>query len=240
MAQLYTFHLFAGAGGGILADALLGHCPVGAVEIEPYPRGVLLQRQRDGALPPFPVWDDVRTFRADNPECAEFIEGLRAIADRLIICGGFPCPKWSSARRGAGDPPDLWPEMLRIVAEVAPVAVFAENVAREPIERAAIALRAIGYRCRCVRLAASGVGAGHLRERWWLRGDADEGREPGRLEHAETPRVPQADGLDWWRDDHPSRVGVPDGLAHRLDRLRAAGNGQASAVAALAWQVLGG
>jgi hypothetical protein len=50
MAQLNTFHLFAGAGGGILADLLLGHNPIGACEIMPYPRNVLLARQRDGHL----------------------------------------------------------------------------------------------------------------------------------------------------------------------------------------------
>jgi DNA (cytosine-5)-methyltransferase 1 len=55
-------HLFAGAGGGILGGILLGHTCVCAVEIEPYCRQVLLQRQRDGCLPKFPIWDDVRTF----------------------------------------------------------------------------------------------------------------------------------------------------------------------------------
>ena len=54
------------SGGGILAQQLLGHHTVGAVEIEPYCRTVLLQRQRDLCLPLFPVWDDVTTFRADN------------------------------------------------------------------------------------------------------------------------------------------------------------------------------
>lgn len=59
-------HLFAGAGGGILGGILLGHSPVCAVEIEPYPRKVLLQRQRDGILPHFPIWDDVRTLEIDG------------------------------------------------------------------------------------------------------------------------------------------------------------------------------
>lgn len=54
--------LFAGAGGGILGGKLLGWTTVGAVEIEEYPRKVLLQRQRDGILRPFPIWDDVSTF----------------------------------------------------------------------------------------------------------------------------------------------------------------------------------
>jgi hypothetical protein len=56
---LRTLHLFAGAGGGILADLLLGHIPVCAVEFAAYPRRVLLARQRDGMLPRFPIWDDV-------------------------------------------------------------------------------------------------------------------------------------------------------------------------------------
>lgn len=55
-------HLFAGAGGGILGSILLGHRPVCAVEIEAYPRKVMLQRQRDGILPRFPIWDDITTF----------------------------------------------------------------------------------------------------------------------------------------------------------------------------------
>ena len=88
---LCSFHLFAGVGGGILADTLLGRDIVGAVEIEKYPREILLARQEDGILPSFPIWDDVTTFRADNPECSEYIEGLRSIRDRLIIAGGFPC-----------------------------------------------------------------------------------------------------------------------------------------------------
>ena len=31
-----TLHLFAGAGGGLLADLILGHEPIGAVEWDPY------------------------------------------------------------------------------------------------------------------------------------------------------------------------------------------------------------
>ncbi len=41
-------HLFAGAGGGILGGLLLGHVPVGAVEINDYCRRVLEARQADG------------------------------------------------------------------------------------------------------------------------------------------------------------------------------------------------
>lgn len=90
MVQLKTFHLFAGAGGGILGDILLGHKTIGAVEIEQYPREVLLRRQKDGILPEFPIWDDINTFRSDNPECAEYIGKLKEVSEELAICGGFP------------------------------------------------------------------------------------------------------------------------------------------------------
>jgi DNA (cytosine-5)-methyltransferase 1 len=54
--------LFAGAGGGILGGILCGFRTVCAVEISAYCREVLLRRQRDGLLPMFPIWDDIRTF----------------------------------------------------------------------------------------------------------------------------------------------------------------------------------
>lgn len=87
---MYSIHLFAGAGGGILADTLLGHTPVAACEIEEYPRSILIQRQVDGVLPVFPVWDDITTLRADNPECADAFQAWREVSGELAICGGFP------------------------------------------------------------------------------------------------------------------------------------------------------
>jgi DNA (cytosine-5)-methyltransferase 1 len=82
--------LFAGAGGGILGDIILGHTPIGAVEIEEYPRQVMLSRQLDGCLPGFPIWDDVRTFRSDNPQTSGYIRRLKEVSRELAICGGFP------------------------------------------------------------------------------------------------------------------------------------------------------
>ena len=54
--------LFAGAGGGILGGQLLGWRTVCAVEWEQYPASVLCARQNEGLLPHFPIWDDVQTF----------------------------------------------------------------------------------------------------------------------------------------------------------------------------------
>lgn len=75
-----TLHLFAGAGGGIYADLLLGHRPCAAVELDAYCRDVLVARQWDGTLPWFPIYEDVRDF-AGKP--------WRGCID--IIAGGFPC-----------------------------------------------------------------------------------------------------------------------------------------------------
>ena len=112
-------HLFAGAGGGILGGELLGHTTVCAVEIEEYPRKVLLQRQRDGILPRFPIWDDITTFDG-NPR--------RGRVD--VVCGGFPCQDISAAGKGAGiegEKSGLWAEFARIIGEVLPRFVFVEN-----------------------------------------------------------------------------------------------------------------
>src|SRR5512135_429230 len=112
-------HLFAGAGGGILGGILLGHTTVCAVEIEPYCRKVLLQRQRDGILPWFPIWDDVRTFDG---------KPWRGLVD--VVCGGFPCQGISEVgrRRGLSDERSgLWGEFARVVGEIRPGIVFVEN-----------------------------------------------------------------------------------------------------------------
>ena len=131
--ELYTLHLFAGAGGGILADKLLGHTPIGACEIEEYPRKVLLQRQLDGILPIFPIWDDIRSLRKDNPECSEAFKCWKGVAEKLAICGGFPCQDISIAGKGKGlegNRSGLWFEMLRIIGEIRPRYVFLENSPR--------------------------------------------------------------------------------------------------------------
>ncbi|MBK7092449.1 MAG: DNA cytosine methyltransferase [bacterium] len=127
---LSALHLFAGAGGGVLSDILLGHRTVGAVEIEEYPRRVLLERQSDGCLPPFPVWDDVRTFSIDNPDTRSYIEWLIERRDSLVVSGGFPCQDVSVAGKGAGitgERSGLWKEFARIIGEIRPRYAFIEN-----------------------------------------------------------------------------------------------------------------
>lgn len=151
--------LFAGAGGGILGGHLLGWRTVCAVEWEPYAACVLAARQNDGLLPPFPIWDDVQTFDG---------KPWRGIVD--VVSGGFPCQAYSTATAGKNTADDLWPEMRRVVADVAPRYVFAENVSRIAIDQAADDCESMGYKTRAISLSAKDFGADHIRERYWLHG----------------------------------------------------------------------
>ena len=185
MVHLKTFHLFAGAGGGILADMLLGHIPIGAVEIEKYPREVLLARQEDGILPQFPIWDDVTTFRADNKECAEYIKELQNISNTLVIAGGFPCQDISAAGKGAGiegKRSGLWKEMARIIDEIRPQYAFMENspmLTCRGLGTVLGDLAEMGYNARWCLLGADDTGAPHRRKRIWILAYTS-GRESGK------------------------------------------------------------
>lgn len=156
-------HLFAGAGGGILGSSLLGFRTVCAVELEPYPASVLLARQNDGLLPPFPVWDDVRTFDGRR---------WRGLVD--VVSGGFPCQDISAAGKGAGIDgarSGLWREMHRIVGQVRPQYVFVENspmLTSRGLGCVLGDLAEIGYDAEWMVLGADDVGAPHIRKRIWI------------------------------------------------------------------------
>ena len=159
--------LFAGAGGGILGGKILGWRTVCAVEYEPYAASVLVARQNDGLLPPFPVWDDVRTFDG---------RPWRGRVD--VVSGGFPCQDISAAGKGAGitgQRSGLWVEMARIIGEVRPRFAFVENSPMLTVRGLGVVLgdlAALGYDARWGVLGAAYVGAPHLRERIWIVADS--------------------------------------------------------------------
>jgi len=257
--------LFAGAGGGILGGKLLGWRTVCAVEIDPYARRVLLARQADGCLDPFPIWDDVTTFDG-HP--------WRGRVD--VVSGGFPCQDISSIGAGQGldgDRSGLWAEMARIIGEVQPRFAFVENspmLTLRGLDRVCGDLAALGYDARWGVVSAADAGAPHLRERIWIV--AHTVRHQLRLDQAKQERRHQTAGSvgdaadaemlirlhksdDWqdaqrlpdnqitwrtspWDEATPKVCGVDDGVADRLDRMHAIGNGQVPAVAAFAWRIL--
>lgn len=237
--SLNELALFAGAGGGLLASELLGWNTVGAVEIEKYPREVLLQRQWDGMLNKFPIWDDVCTF-----------DGTPWRGSVDVISGGFPCQDISSAGKGeglTGSRSRLWFEYLRIIEEVKPKYVFAENspnLRTKGLGTIIQGLTGLGYDVRWGVLGAGHVGSIHERKRMWVvakhntnstqrkGGGVPSGREP---RHTNTNLPSQRS--QWWAAE-PSVGRVGHGVASRLDRLKAIGNGQVPLVAATAWDIL--
>lgn len=215
--------LFAGAGGGLLASNLLGHNIVCAIERDSYCINVLMQRQNDRALQQFPVWDDIYTFDG---------KPWKGTVD--LVSGGFPCQAFSTAARGRNiAAKDLWGEMYRIVRESCPEFVFAENVSERAILQAKQDLENSGYVCKWKKLSAKDLGADHVRKRYWLLAHSYNNGELLRTIDDETSRVRKLQASFW--ESHPREPRVADGLAHRMDRIKATGNGQVPIVAATAF-----
>lgn len=217
--------LFAGAGGGILAGKILGWRCVCAVERDEFARSLLMQRQNDELLTPFPIWDDVRTF-----------DGIRWRGVVDVVSGGFPCQAYSNAASGKNVADDLWPEMLRIVADVAPRYVFAENVKRAALERASEDLEQMGYKTRCLDLSAADLGADHVRSRCWLLAYTDLHSELRSAVNAEMASLQRVCTSVW--EAYTDEPRMAHGVANRVDRLKTTGNGQVPAVAVAAWKIL--
>jgi DNA (cytosine-5)-methyltransferase 1 len=243
---LRTFHLFAGAGGGILADLILGHQPVGACEIEEYPRKVLLQRQQDGILPEFPIWDDIKTLNG---------KPWRGRVD--VVSGGFPCQDISAAGAGAGirgERSGLWAEMARVCSEIRPKYIFVENSPMLTHRGLGVVLgdlATMGYDARWGVLGADDASMRHRRKRIWIYAtnacvprlktcdkQTQEAWQVVGKQLGRSDGVSLREGLREWVEAESGVCGVANGVAHRVDRLKAIGNGQVPAVAALAWKIL--
>lgn len=294
--------LFSGAGGGILGGQLLGWRTVCAVERDEHCGGILVKRQNEGHLEPFPIWTDVETFDG---------RPWRGVVD--VVSGGFPCQDISAAGKGAGLEgvrSGLWVEMARIISEVRPKYVFVENspvLTSRGLGKVLGDLATLGYDAEWGVMGAHHVGAPHKRDRIWVVGShssikrlegqwPDSGQEEinqfrdvgckvsnsqskraqqnhrgireraqgidrrastdqteghkeqsssdnvdnscGRRHRAQAKKIqPRRDstvnGRGW--EVEPSVGRVADGVARRVDRLKALGNGQVPSVAALAW-----
>jgi len=201
-------HLFAGVGGGLLADLILGHEPIVAVEWEPYACQVLRERAADGWFPGLHVWEgDVRLF--DPSDYAGSVDCIHA---------GFPCQDISVAGKQAGvkdgTRSGLYREVLRIAGIVRPRFLFLENVSAilsNGLGTVLADLAAMGYDTRWTCLRASDVGANHQRDRWWAlatMADTESERSNGCDHHARIGMEPgqvSESGNDSWPDDFSCR-----------------------------------
>jgi DNA (cytosine-5)-methyltransferase 1 len=243
--------LFAGAGGGILGGKLLGWRTVCAVEYDADQRDVLLQRQADGCLDHFPIWDDVRTFDG---------KPWRGHVD--VVSGGFPCTDISRANANAtgigGEKSGLWGDMARIIGEVRPSFAFVENspmLVGRGLTRVISDLAEMGYDARWCVLGANHAGSATERERIWIVAYAMRSRQSngwpcrvrrwvgGKGETAGDLRDTRRSESNGMWQVKPELCGVASRVAHKLDkrrsaRLRGIGNGQVPAVVRMAWQTL--
>jgi len=152
--------LFSGVGGLDLGLERAGMRVAWQVEIDDYATRVLARH-----------WPNVPRFR-DVREC-----GRHNLAPVDLVAGGFPCQPHSLAgkRSASGDDRDLWGEFARILRELKPRWVVAENVpgllsseAGRFFGRVLWDLAASGYDAEWDCLPAAAFGAPHLRDRVFL------------------------------------------------------------------------
>ena len=256
--------LFAGAGGGILGGRLLGWRTVCAVEIDPYARRVLLARQADGCLDRFPIWDDVRTFDGTRWRgTVDIISGGFpcqdiSVAGRGAGIDGAKSGLWVEMARIIRE---VGPRFVFVENSAA---LTGRGLGRVLGDLAAMGYDA---RWGVFGAQAAGA-PHKKRDRIWIVADSHGHWKPqpqgseqeqrgwfGDCREMGDPYVPRSKGQErsqkraecswfgvphaasWW-DAEPDVGRVANGVAHRVDRLRALGNGQVPAVAALAWRML--
>jgi len=155
--------LFSGIGGFSLALEKVGFKTVGFCEVDPYCR-LLLQKHWKGVT----IHNDIKKLEAKD---------IREPID--ILTGGFPCQPYSVAgkQKGTDDNRYLWPDMFRVIKEIKPTFIIAENVRGivniqdgMVFETVCSNLESEGFEIQPFIIPAAGVGAPHKRERVWIVG----------------------------------------------------------------------
>ena len=203
--------LFSGIGGFDLAAEWSGWENVFHCEYEPFAQKVLKHH-----FPNSKLYNDIKTFDATD------------YFGRIdIITGGFPCQPFSAAgkRKGTEDNRHLWPEMLRIIQEVAPKYVVGENVrgllnwsGGLVFEQVCADLEAEGYEVQPYLLPACGKNAPHRRDRIWFiayASDSKQGQDGGASE--EKTRKIRRDDERIVSDGSVSNGYAPDTDSERTD-----------------------
>ena len=216
--------LFSGIGGLDLAFEWAGGEVVAMCEINPYCQKILKKH-----WPDVPIFKDVKEMKGEDVGAVD------------IIYGGFPCQPFSVAglKKGKEDNRYLWPEFSRLVGEIKPCWIVAENVPgilRIAADDVCSDLECQGYKVGIFDFEAAAVGAPHRRERVFfvahsdssLRQRSDEARdirEENEVRNAvkfERPSSTYELRGDWKSEPRMGRVA--NGIPHRLDRIRTLGN----------------
>jgi Site-specific DNA methylase len=224
LTEIKEFHLFAGIGGGIYGGKLLGHKCCAGVEINDFCKAVLRQRQQDGWMDKFPIYNDITELNGKD------FEGTFD-----VLCGGFPCQAFSHAAHGKNiAEKNLWGEMFRFIKESNAPIVFAENVTIKALTKAKSDLESIGYTVELCGLSCGDIGADHRRNRYWLLAVISKSVFNRLVKHINTLSKISP---DWWATK-PDDVGESVCEDNRREQLKAVGNAQCPFVAATVFRIL--
>jgi DNA (cytosine-5)-methyltransferase 1 len=190
--------LFSGIGGFALAASWVwpDHEIVAFCEKDEFCQKVLGKH-----WPDVPVIADIRDMKGKDFDTVD------------LISGGFPCQPFSTAgkRAGATDDRFLWPEMLRVIREVHPRWIIAENVPGLisidkglVLERVLTDLEGEGYQVQPIVVPAAAVGAPHRRDRIWIIANRTNSG-PESLREREDSDFQDAYAADTERDRFASR-----------------------------------
>jgi len=193
--------LFSGIGGLDLGLERAGMRTVAFCEREPAAQHWLRVH-----WPGVPIHDDVTTLS---------VESFRGVD---LIAGGFPCQPFSVAgnQKGTEDERHLWPHFARLIGEIRPRWVLAENVPGLRTIAADLVLEdleELGYTAWPVVVGADDVGAPHRRKRVFIVAHRDiGGRESvgcrGVLDGQRETHRDDSDGRCEWLVGSPTSAGL--------------------------------
>ena len=212
---------------------MAGFTTVGQCEWADYPTKVLEKH-----------WPDVPKWRDIHGLTAEDFYRKTGLGEGQLTCisGGFPCQPHSFAgkRKASGDERDLWPEMRRVIGEIKPRWVVAENVRgllssedgrffRNVLRDFAL----MGYSVGWGVTSAAAVGAIHRRERVAIiayantlglqrRRTSEEQQKTN--EQSERTHLYLLSGADAQYISESAICRKYDGVSKRVDRLKCLGN----------------
>lgn len=152
--------LESGIGGFDYAAEKMGWENVFHVEINSFCRTILKY-----------YWPNANTYS----DLFEF-DGTKYRGAIDVLTCGFPCQPFSVSGKGKGDKDDrfIWPENMRIIREIQPPNVVAENVpgllSKHPLvfERVCADLENEGYEVQPINIPACAAEKDHERQRWFF------------------------------------------------------------------------
>lgn len=207
------YDLFAGIGGFSLAlEEVFNEAKINHIFCEwaEFPAAVLKKHWPDGIF-----YGDIAGLVADTDSQRHKSSAIETEAEGrsnlcsgargdenetlTILTGGFPCQPFSHAgrRKGTADDRYQWPNMFRVIQNVKPDWVIAENVRGlvtwndgMVLEQVCVDLESEGYEVQPFIIPAVAVNAPHRRDRVWIIAHCANSRTKGLQKQEISPDDP--------------------------------------------------